>query len=59
LVDKSKSTPKVPFQIDPSAFTAAMFLAAQGKYEAAGRVLAAAITEIIEPYEKKVAKKRD
>jgi len=59
LGKESKKDPNVPFQIDPAAFSAAMFLAAQGKYEAAGRVLAQAIEEILKPYEESVKKKED
>jgi len=59
LGKKDPKESNVPFQIDPAAFSAAMFLAAQGKYEAAGRVLAQAIEEILKPYEEAVKKKED
>lgn len=52
---KSKE-PKVPFSVDPGTFSAALFLAAQGEYEAAGRVLAEAIEKMLAPYKRKSRK---
>ena len=56
MSDKQKKS-EFPLKIDANIFSAALFLAARGEYEAAGKLLASIVDQILQPYKKHIDKR--